>query len=220
MLLPFDCRLTGLHTSLWNWKHLLNCEELFLLQGRWCGALLQYWVFTFLRCIADFSMDTSLYSSPIRTYMDDYHKMRVSNDTDRSDPQDLCSPGVVDLDLSLSPDAFGLRAFNSTQPLTRMLPVSSPCELRLLLPDGDVGPEGFHGVIIENLAASPTYLAYRACGGDLATSTMAESCFPDHATTCEGGRATPSVCSTSSGVGFSIVIRVFALCARSGYHRH
>ena len=51
-------------------------------------------------------MDTSImyYSSPIRTYMDNYHKMRVSNDTDTSDPNDLCSLGVVDLDLSLSSD--------------------------------------------------------------------------------------------------------------------
>ena len=43
-------------------------------------------------------MDTSLYSSPIRTYMDNYYKMHMSNDTDRSDPKDLCSLGVVDLD--------------------------------------------------------------------------------------------------------------------------
>ena len=46
--------------------------------------------------------------------MDNYHKMCVSNDNDRSDPQNLCSLGVVDLDLSLSPDVFGLRAFDST----------------------------------------------------------------------------------------------------------
>ena len=83
--------------------------------------------------------------------MDNYHKMRVSNDTDRSDPKDLCSLGVVDLDLSLSPDVFDLRAFDSSKPLTRMLPGSSPCELRLMLPDGEVGPEGFHDVINRHL---------------------------------------------------------------------
>ena len=76
-------------------------------------------------------MDTSLHSSPILTFVNNYHKMRASNDTDRSDPQDLCLLGVVDLDLSLSPDAFGLQAFDSTKPLTSMLPGSSPCELRL-----------------------------------------------------------------------------------------
>ena len=43
-------------------------------------------------------MDTSQYSSLIRTYTDNYHNMRVSNDTDRSDHQDLYSLGVVDLD--------------------------------------------------------------------------------------------------------------------------
>ena len=43
-------------------------------------------------------MDTSAYSSPIRTYMDNHHKMRVSHDEDRSDTKDLCSLGVVDLD--------------------------------------------------------------------------------------------------------------------------
>ena len=74
--------------------------------------------------------------------------MRESNDTDGLDPQDLCSLGVVDLDLSLSPNAFGLWAFDPTKPLTRMLPGLSPCELRLMLPDRDVGPEGFHDVII------------------------------------------------------------------------
>ena len=80
-------------------------------------------------------MNTSGYSSPIRTYMDNYHKMRVSHDEDRSDPKVLCSLGVVDLDLSLSPDAFGLRDFDSKKPLTRMLPGSNLCELRLMLPD-------------------------------------------------------------------------------------
>ena len=57
-------------------------------------------------------MNTSGYNYPIRSYMDNYHKKRVSHDEDSSDPKDLCSLGVVDLDLSLSPDAFGLRAFD------------------------------------------------------------------------------------------------------------
>ena len=67
-------------------------------------------------------MDTSVYSSQNRTNMDNQHKMRVSHDEDRSDPTDLCLLGLMDLDLSLSPDAFGLRAFDSKKPLTRMLP--------------------------------------------------------------------------------------------------
>ena len=112
-------------------------------------------------------MDTSSYSSPIRTYMDNYHSMRVSHDTDRLDPKDLCFLGVVDLDLSLSVDAFGVRAFNPSKPLTRMLPGSSPCELRLMLPDLDIGPGGFHDVLIENLAASPTWRSRHISPGDV-----------------------------------------------------
>ena len=120
--------------------------SLVLQRIRWCGALLQCWCFTSLRCTVADIMDTLANSSPIRTYMDNYHSMRVSHDAHRSDPKDLCSLGVVDLDVSLSPDAFGLRAFDISKPLTRMLPGSSPCELRLMLPDSDIVPEGFHGV--------------------------------------------------------------------------
>ena len=97
-------------------------------------------------------MATSGYSSPIRKYQDNAHRMRVSHDEDISDPKDLCSLGVVDLDLSLSPDAFGLRAFDSKKPLTRFLPGYFLCELRLMLPDSKVGTDGFHDVLIENLS--------------------------------------------------------------------
>ena len=62
----------------------------------------------------------------------------------------MYSLGVMDLDLSISPDVFGLRAFDNTKPVTRMLPGSSPCELRLMLPDDRLGNDGFHDVIIEN----------------------------------------------------------------------
>ena len=96
-------------------------------------------------------------SSPIRTYMDNYHSMRASHDADRSDPKDLYSLGVVDLNISLSPDAFGLGAFAISKPLTQMLPGSSPCELWLMLPDSKIAIDGFHDIIVENLAASPTW---------------------------------------------------------------
>ena len=36
-------------------------------------------------------IDTLANSSPIRTYMDNYHSMRVSHDADRSDPKDVAS---------------------------------------------------------------------------------------------------------------------------------
>ena len=71
--------------------------------------------------------------------------------------KDLCSLGMGHQDLSLSRDAFDLRAFDSKKTLTRMLPGSSPCELRLLLPDSKLGTDGFHDVLIDNLSASPTW---------------------------------------------------------------
>ena len=74
--------------------------------------------------------------------------MLSSHDANGSIPMDMC---VVDLDLSISPDSFGLRAFDHQKPLTRMLPGSNSCELRLMLPDG------FHDVLIDRLVASPTW---------------------------------------------------------------
>ena len=48
--------------------------------------------------------------------------MLSSHDANGSIPMDMCSLGVMDLDLSLSPDAFGLRAFDHGKLLSRMLP--------------------------------------------------------------------------------------------------
>ena len=47
--------------------------------------------------------------------------MLSSRDAKGSIPMDMGSLVVVDLDLSISPDAFGLRAFDHEKPLTRML---------------------------------------------------------------------------------------------------
>ena len=69
----------------------------------------------------------------------------------------MYSLGVMDLDLSISPDVFGLRAFDAEKPDTRMVPGSSPCELRLMLLDDKLGTDGFHDVIIENFSATPTW---------------------------------------------------------------
>ena len=55
--------------------------------------------------------------------------MLCSHDAKGSLQMDMLSLGVMDLDLSISPDAFGLRAFDHKKPLTRMLPGSTPCEL-------------------------------------------------------------------------------------------
>ena len=166
--LPFDCwHLIGLHTSCWIWWLLLDCCCLFLHRSRLCGALQQCWRFIFLQCTVTDSMDTPSYSSPIQTYVDSHCVMRLSNDTDRSDPKDLCSLGVVDLDLSISPDAFGLRAFDISKPLMCMLPGSSPHELHLMIPDLGIAPEEFHDVVIENLAASPAWRSRHISSGDV-----------------------------------------------------
>ena len=112
-------------------------------------------------------MDTPGFGSPLQTYRDNTHRMRVSNDQEGLDPKNLSSLGVVDLDLSLSPDIFGLRAFDSNLPLTRMLPGSSLCELRQLLPDAKIGTEGFHDVVIENLSTSPKWRSSHVLPSDV-----------------------------------------------------
>ena len=48
----------------------------------------------------------------------------------------------------MCPDVFGLKAFDEKMPVTRILPGSSPCELRLLIPDTSIGQDGFHDVVI------------------------------------------------------------------------
>ena len=74
---------------------------------------------------------------------------------------------VVDLDLSLCPDVFGLKAFDEKMPITRMLPGSSPCELRLLLPDTNIGKDGFHDVVVENLIGSSTWRSRHVSPSDI-----------------------------------------------------
>ena len=103
----------------------------------------------------------------ITHHMDNNYSMRASNDGDTSEPKDLFSLGVVDLDLSISPDAFGLRAFDVSKPLTRMLPGPFPNQLRLLMPDLGIARAGFHDVVIENLADTPTWRSRHLHPGDV-----------------------------------------------------
>ena len=112
-------------------------------------------------------MEMPGFGSPLQTYRDATHRMRVSNDHEGSDPTYLGSLGVVDLDLSLSPGVFGLRAFDDKLPLARMLPGSNPCELRLLLPDSKICTDGFHDVVIENLSASFTWRSSHVMPADV-----------------------------------------------------
>ena len=95
-------------------------------------------------------MDTPGFASPIRAYRQSVCEMRKSHDTSESEPTALDSLGVLDLDLTMCPDVFGLKAFDDEMPVARMLPGSGPCDLRLLIPDAGIGQKGFHDVVIEN----------------------------------------------------------------------
>ena len=96
-------------------------------------------------------------TSAIVTYRNKSNHMGRSHDENGSIQMNMYSLGVMDLDLFISPDVFGLRAFDNEKPVTRMLPRSSPCELRLMIPDGKLGKDGFHDVIIENLSGTPKW---------------------------------------------------------------
>ena len=61
-------------------------------------------------------------SSAIVAYQEQANNMWRSNDENGSIQMNMYSLGVMDLDLSISPDVFGLRAFDAEKPATRMLP--------------------------------------------------------------------------------------------------
>ena len=107
--------------------------------------------------------------SAIAAYQEQATRMRRSHDENGSLQMNMYSLGVMDLDLSISPDVFGLRAFDSDKPVSRMLPGSTPCELRLMLPDAKLGSDGFHDVIIENLSASPTWRSSHVSPADISS---------------------------------------------------
>ena len=108
-------------------------------------------------------------SSAIVAYQSQANRMKRSHDENGSIQMNMYSLGVMDLDLSISPDVFGLRAFDDTKPVTRMLPGSSLCELRLMLPDDKLGNDGFHDVI--DLAVVIRF----AGGSHVVASAVAES---------------------------------------------
>ena len=95
-------------------------------------------------------------SSAIAMYRSKANRMSRSRDENGSIRMNMYSLGVTDLDLSISPDVFGIWAFDKTKAVTRMLPGSSPCELRLMIPDVKLGNDGFH-VMIENLSGTPAW---------------------------------------------------------------
>ena len=139
-----------------NWRRDFDFQDCDSLFRRVCEHLLSCCAFLRLDTIAHIK-STLGHSSPIWTHRAQAHQMLSSHDAKGSIQMDMCSLGVVDLDLSISLDAFGLRAFDHRKPLTRMLPGSTPCELWLMLPDSTMGSDGFHDIVIENLAATPAW---------------------------------------------------------------
>ena len=120
-------------------------------------------------------MDAPTYGSHVQIFEDYHYSMRLSNDVDRTDPVGLSSLGVVDLDLAIVPDVFGPRAFDSDKPITRMFPGHFPNELRVLIPDLGIAPEGFHDIVISDLSATPAWWTNRLSPGDV---TSFRWCWP------------------------------------------
>ena len=63
----------------------------------------------------------------IAAYQKQASRMQRSHDENGSLHMNMYSHGVMDLGLSISPDVFGLRAFDADKPVPRMLPGSTPC---------------------------------------------------------------------------------------------
>ena len=144
--------------------------------------------------------------------------MRSSHDAKGSIQMDVCSLDVVDLDLSISPDIFGMQAFDHEKLLTRMLPGSTPCEFQLMLPDSTMGSDGFHDIIIDNLAATPAWRSSHVWPSDMIAlcrrwpravfRTM--NCHgPDMERLCRGARNRPDRAFRHNAPGFCPVCEVW-----------
>ena len=48
-----------------------------------------------------------------------------------------------------------------------MLPRSSPCELRLMLPDDKLSIDGFHDILVENLSGTPAWRSSHVSPADM-----------------------------------------------------
>ena len=158
--------LTGLGVGRWTWWQKFNFGACDSLTGSVCGALRSCCAFL-LVCTVTVTMSSLGHGSAIWTQHAQAQKMRRSHDAHGSIPMDMNSLGVMDLDLSISPDAFGLQAFDHEKPITRMMPGSTPCELRLLLTGGILGTDGFHDVLIDNLATLPSWRSSHISSADV-----------------------------------------------------
>ena len=67
--------------------------------------------------IADCNMDCAYGGWPMKAAFDDTFYMRPSNNINQDTLVDLTTLGVVELDTPIMPDVFGLRAFDSREPV-------------------------------------------------------------------------------------------------------
>ena len=63
---------------------------------------------------------------------------------------------------------FGLRAFDSREPVVWMLLGDFQNLVRVLVPDATAGPMGFNDIILEDLTGTPYYRARRIVFSDVA----------------------------------------------------
>ena len=118
---------------------------------------------------ADCSMDGLYGGWPMKAAFDNTSCMRPSNDINRDTVVDLTTLGVVDLDTSLMPDMFSLRAFDSREPVVRVLPGEFLNTIRVLVPGATAMPIGFYDVMLENLANTPDHRARSISPADITT---------------------------------------------------
>ena len=151
--------LTDLYVIAGYWRQKFDFRDCDSLFGRVHGHLQSCCVFLRLGTVARI-MSTLGHSLTIWAHRAQAHQKRSSHDDKGSIQMDMCSLGVVDLDLSISLDACGLWAFDHEKPFTRMLPGSTPC-------DSTMGSDGFHDVIIDNLAATPAWRSGHVSPSDM-----------------------------------------------------
>ena len=95
----------------------------------------------------------------MKAVFDDAFCMRPYNDINQDTRVDLTTLGVVDLDTYIMLNVFGLRAFDSREPVVRVLPGEFGNTVRMLVPDSTAMPIGFHDVMLENLSNTPNHHA-------------------------------------------------------------
>ena len=103
--------------------------------------------------LAKYNMYISHIEGPLKAYEDDYRRMRSSNDLKVDKIVDLSFLGVVDLDTSIVPDVFGIRAFDAQEPVACVLPGDFRNWVCVLVPDAAATPMDFHDIVLEELSS-------------------------------------------------------------------